>query len=221
MPGHSGLVKVDARLRRGGGVLHVEQVQPVGPVVVRPGDGHVPQHRPQLEPAKGDRKTRPRGDQPALRLDPGIGGLPLLVVREALMEKSIVVIEAHAVPLEAQGGDGVQEAGRQAAQPAVAQGGLRLLFLHRVQVPAPAGQQLPHLLPDAQGEQVVVQQLPHQELRGEVVELPLPLRGGPPGRLTARQDEQRLIQLTVAALLRGKVKALPDDLYQFFFQIHV
>ena len=53
--------------RRQGGLLHVEQVQAVGPVVVRAGDGHVPQLGGQVEAAEGS-----RGDAEALLLLRGV-----------------------------------------------------------------------------------------------------------------------------------------------------
>ena len=131
-----------------------------------------------------------------------------------------MIAQAHAVPPEAQGGDGVQEAGRQAAQTAVAQGGLRLLLLHRVQVMAPGGQQLPDLVPQTQGKQIVVQQLPHEEFRGEVVELPLPSRGRPLLGQIPGQNQQGLVQLPVAALLRRQAEPLPGNLSNTLLQIH-
>ena len=48
-----GLVKVDARLRRGGRVLHVEEVQAVGDAAVGPRHGDVPEHGGEVELAEG------------------------------------------------------------------------------------------------------------------------------------------------------------------------
>ena len=47
-----GLVKVDARLRRGGRVLHVEEVQAVGDAAVGPRHGDVPEHGGEVELAE-------------------------------------------------------------------------------------------------------------------------------------------------------------------------
>ena len=129
-----------------------------------------------------------------------------------------MIVQAHAVAGEAQRGNGIQEAGRQAAQAAVAQRGLRLQFLDLVQIPAHGGQQLPHLPVDAQGQQIVAQQLSHQKFCGEVVELPLPRGGGPLLRQTAGQRQQRLVELPVPAGLRVESEALTGDLCKLLFQ---
>ena len=105
-------------------------------------------------------------------------------------------------------------------QAASAQGGLRLLLLDLGQVAAHGGQQLPHLAVDAQGKQIIVQELSHQKLRGEVIELPRPLGSGAALRQTAGHGQQGLIQLAVAALLRGEVKTLPGDLRKLVSQFH-
>ena len=212
------LVKGNALLRRAGGLLHIEEVQAVGAPTVRPGDGHIPQHGLQGKAAEGDREGLPCGDEPALRLYPGVGGLLLLAAGKLLPEQAVVVVEAHAVPLKAQGGDGVQEAGGQPAQAAVAQGGFRLQLLQVPQLPAHGGQQLPHLPVDAQGQQIVAQQLSHQKFCGEVVELPLPRGGGPLLRQTAGQRQQRLVELPVPAGLRVESEALTGDLCKLLFQ---
>ena len=166
------LVKVDAHPGGGGGLGHVEEVEPVGALVVGSGDGDVVEHRLQVETAEGDVEGAPGGDEPAVRLHPGVRDLGLAVVVEFLPEEAVVVVQAHAVAGQAQGGDGVQEAGGQTAQTAVAQGGLWLHGLDDTQVPAQVGQQGANLVVESQGQQVVGQELAHEELGGEIVELP-------------------------------------------------
>ena len=216
-----GLVKVDARLRRGGRVLHVEEVQAVGDAAVGPRHGDVPEHGGEVELAEGHGEALLRGDAPAGVLQPGVGDFRLLVVRQLLPEEAIVVAEPHAVPRQAQGGDGVQEAGGKAAQPAVAQAGLGLQLLDGGQVPPQLRQEGADLLPDAQGQQVVAQQLPHQELGGEVVELPVPLGGASLLGEAVRQLQQGPAELLVIAVLRRGPEAGAGDLLKLFFQLHV
>ena len=127
-----------------------------------------------------------------------------------------MIVQAHAVSGQSQGGDGVQKAGGQAAQTAVAQGGLRLHGLQHPQVPAHSGQIVLHRLIQPQGQQLVGQQLAQQELRREVIELPLPRGGGAlPGALPG-QDKQGLIQLPVVALVGGPAEVLLGQLENFF-----
>ena len=218
--GQVGLVEVDALLRGGGGVLHVEQVEAVGHAGVRAGDGDVEQPGFHRAEAEGHLKLHPGGDEPAFVLDPGVGPLVLAAVAELLLEQAVVVVEAHPVPRQAQGGDGVQEAGRQTAQPAVAQGGLGLHVLQ-------AGQGLPALIQRGlyvpvypQGQQVVAQQLADEEFGGEIVQLPLPLGGGAGGGQLLGELEQGVVELAVPTL--GQLQAVPGlgDLLKAVFHIH-
>ena len=85
------------------------------------------------------------------------------------------------------------------------------------QIPAQVGQQLLYLAVDAQGQQVVAQQLAHKELGGEVVQLPLPLGGGAVLGQAADEDEQSFIELMVVTLVRGAAKAGLSGLEELFF----
>ena len=85
-----------------------KEVQAVGPVIVRAGDGHVPQLRGQIKAAEGNGEGLFRGNQPAVRLQPGIGRLVLLVVRKLLAKQAVMIVQAYAVTGEAQRGDGIQ-----------------------------------------------------------------------------------------------------------------
>ena len=131
-----------------------------------------------------------------------------------------MVVQAHAVAGQVQGGDGVQKAGGQAAQAAVAQGGLRLHGLDNPQVPAQVGQQGAHLVVEPQGQQVVAQQLAHKKLGGEVVELPLPLGGGTVLGHVPGENEQRLIELVVVTLVGCTAETGLGGLEKLFFQLH-
>ena len=115
------LVKVDAvggGLRRVG---HVEQVQPVGDAAAGPRHRDVVQHRVQRKAAEGDGVPPAGGDQPAVGAKPRVGLLALTAVGQLLPEQPVVIVEPHAVPRQAQRRDGIEEAGGQPPQPAVAQ----------------------------------------------------------------------------------------------------
>ena len=140
---------------------------------------------------------------------------------EALTEQAVVVVQAHSVPWQAQSGDGVQKAGGQPPQPAVAQRGLGLHGLDDPQVPAHVCEQLLHLVVEPQGQQAVGQQLAQQELGREVVELPLPPGGGPVLGQPFGQQQQGVVQLLVGALIGRAVKALLGQLKKLFAQLHM
>ena len=214
------LVEVDAVLRGGGGPLHIEQVQPVGDAGVGPGDDDVPKHRLHRPGAEGDGEGHPGVQQPAVRLDPGVGQLLLAQLGEYLAEQAVVVVQPHPVPGQAQGGDGVQEAGGQTGQAAVAQGGLGLGLLHLGQAAAPLLQKRVRLVIEAQGQQVVGEQLAQEKFRGEVVQLPLPLGGGAAGALLLGELQQRVIELAGAALAGVLLIALAYDLLKTGLDVH-
>ena len=98
---------------------------------------------------------------------PVVGGFHLTAVDEALLEQAEPVIEAVAGERRAVGGGGVQIAGGQAAQTAVAQRGV-LDVLHIAQVGALGGEQFLHLVIDAQAEEVVVPQTAHEPLGADI-----------------------------------------------------
>ena len=114
------LVKGDAFGRGIGRLRHVEQMQAVGDAGVCPGHGDVIEHRVQRKPAERHGVALAGRQQPAFGLDPGVGLFLLFAVRELLAEQAVVVVEPHAVAGQPQRGDGVQEAGGQPPQAAVA-----------------------------------------------------------------------------------------------------
>ena len=108
--------------------------------------------------------------EPAIGLDPRIGLLGLEALGEVLMEQAVVVVEAHAVATKTQARDGVHEAGGEAAQTAVAQGGLGLAVLDGGQRGAVLGKHGLGVVEQAQVDEVGAQQAAYQELSGEVIQ---------------------------------------------------
>ena len=212
------LVKVDAVGGGLGRVGHIKEVQPVGDRTVGPGDGDVVQHRIQRKAAEGDGVGLAGGQQPAFGLDPGVGLLLLAAPGELLMEQAVVIVQAHAVAGQVQRGDGVQKAGGQPAQAAVAQGGLGLVFLQRGEGAAHPVQQGAHLVEQAQGQQVVAQQLAHQEFGRKIVEFALPGGGGPAGGQLLGQSQQGVVELGVGAGVGLAAKALHSERRQLLFE---
>ena len=115
------LVEVDAVGGRLGGVGDVKKMQPVGVLAVGPRDGDVVQHRIQRKAAEGDGVPLAGGQQPALGLDPGVGLLALAAVFKLLAEQAVVVVQPYPVAGQVEGGDGIEEAGGQPSETAVAQ----------------------------------------------------------------------------------------------------
>ena len=184
------LVKVDAVGGRLGRVGHVKEVQPVGDPAVGPGDGDVVQHRIQCKAAEGDGVGLAGGQQPAFGLDPGVRLLLLAAPGER----------------------------GQPAQAAVAQGGLGLVLLQRGEGAAHPVQQGAHLVEQAQGQQVVAQQLAHQEFGRKIVELALPGGGGPARGQLLGQSQQGVVELGVGAGVGLAAKALHSERRQLLFE---
>ena len=131
----------------------------------------------------------------------------------------------------AQGGQGVDEAGGQPAQAAVAKSGVPLQLIEGLQVLPQVSQALPDHLGDAEVHEVVLQQAPDEELHGEIVDLLLLLRGGLFGavildlhRLGGDELGQGVILVGGAALLKclaqyglGGLLQFLDE-FQFIFE---
>ena len=215
-----GLVKVDALFHQG--FVHgfqIKQVQLVDTIFI-PGNIQVVQHRGGLSLGEGHRKAHVRLLQPALGRKPGIGAFLLLVVLEILLEQAEMIAKPHAVPRQAQSGGGVQIAGSQAAQTAVAQGGLIFLFFHLGQVFTSLGQGLFHLVVDPQIDQVVGQQFAHQEFRGDVVQLFLPLDLLGRCQLFLDKFQQGQVDLLVVRCHQAFGKTQAHLLFQFITHPH-
>ena len=109
--------------------------------------------------------------------------LSLEAVVEELLEQAVAVQDAVAAHGQVEGGAGVQEAGGEAAEATVTEGGIRLLFENLTKVEAVGGEGFASLLDEAKVRQVVEQSSAHEELGGEVVfltALGVTLRGGGP-----------------------------------------
>ncbi len=112
---------------------------------------------------------RPAEAQPVVRL------LVLPAAFDALGEHAEFVADAVAVGRHADRGRAVEQAGRQAAEAAVAEAGIGLLLRHRFDVAADFAQGFAEYLVDAEAAQGVHQQPADQELHGEVAGFLQPL----------------------------------------------
>mmetsp|Transcript_1099 Transcript_1099/g.3058 ORF Transcript_1099/g.3058 Transcript_1099/m.3058 type:complete len:928 (+) Transcript_1099:706-3489(+) len=101
--------------------------------------------------------------------EPVVGLLVLEAVEDVLLEHAVLVADAVAPGGQVERGHGVQEAGRQAAQAAVAQRGVALLLADRLQVVAHLAQRLSVRLSHVQVVQRVEQRAAHEEFHGQVV----------------------------------------------------
>ena len=102
---------------------------------------------------------------------PGVGQLGLPAVHQLLAEQAVFIPQGIAHGRIALGGQAVHKAGRQAAQAAVAQAGVGLLFIQIVQLDIVFRQSLAEGLLQAQVVQVVAQRAPQEELHAEIIDL--------------------------------------------------
>ena len=110
------------------------------------------------------------GDLPGIaEPEPLVGSLDLLAVADHLVEAAELVADAVPEGGEADGGHGVEEAGGEAPQAAVAEAGVDLDLEHLLEPDVEPGQRLLHALVDAEVEQAVGEQASDQELGREVI----------------------------------------------------
>ena len=148
------------------------------------------------------------GDLPDVAAgQPVVRHLHLVAVHQLLAEQAVLVADGAAHGGQLQRGQGIQEAGGEPAQAAVAQAGLRLLLEHHRAVDAQLVKGLHIIGLVDQVDHVVVQRTADQEFGAEVVDLLGLLRlAGVAGSaaalhdLVAHHQGQRLVQL-----LRGGV----------------
>ena len=103
-------------------------------------------------------------------LDPSIGEFDLVAVAELLLEEAVLVMDTVADGRKIEGGEGIEEAGGEASEAAVAQCHVIFFvpgFFERV---AEILERLADFVVDAGGEHVVGEKPAHEELHGHVVD---------------------------------------------------
>ena len=125
-----------------------------------------------------------------------------------------MVVEAHAVARKTERGDGVEEAGSQATEAAIAKRRLDLELLNLVEVMAGSLELNLDIVIKAQVNKIVDEQLADQELGGNVIEFALALVDGQLGRRIARKSEQQLVDLVVVNFLERFAVGLLSELLQ-------
>ena len=138
----------------------------------------------------------------------GVFLLAALLVK-ALLEQAKLIPQTVAGQGQVAGSGGIQEAGCQTAQAAVAQSGI-FHFLQNGQVHAPGGEELLHLVQDAQVVEVGIHQPTDEIFGGNIVGLPL-LQTGPLAAVPVVGNghhyslAQSLVQLLRSCLPQGHV----------------
>ncbi len=103
-------------------------------------------------------------------LEPGVGLFHLPALFEALAEHPVVVAQTVAVGRVIEGGERIEEAGREAAEAAVAEPGVRLLLDDGVEIEAEHLHGLPRGVEEAGGDEVVEQEPAEEVLHRQVVD---------------------------------------------------
>ena len=103
-------------------------------------------------------------------LQPVVGLFALFAVDDALAEDAVVVAQAVAGGGEVEGGEGIHEAGGEAAEAAVAEAGVHLVVAEAVPVQAEGVHGFAALLLEAEVDDVVAEEAADEELEGEVVD---------------------------------------------------
>ncbi len=111
----------------------------------------------------------PKPDLPARQ--PEIRQLRLPAVHQLLPEDAVLIAQGIPRGGVAERGEGIHEARRQAAQAAVAEAGVRLFLIQRVQLQAHAGEGLAVGVLQPQVVQAVFERAPHEELHAQVINL--------------------------------------------------
>ena len=195
--------------------FHIKEMELV-PSVLIPGHIDIVQFRSQGKIFKGNLEADACVCKPALWFDPGIGGLLLLVPLEHLLKKPHMIVQSDAVSGKSQSGDGIQETGGKPAQAAVSKGRLRFHLLDSAKRFPVFSQDFRHFLVDPQIDQVVGEQLPDQELRGNIIELPLTCDLWKSFKFFLCIRHQRQIDLFVVRFPDLLVKSVLHDFCQIF-----
>ena len=131
-----------------------------------------------------------RGDLPRVpESQPVVRRLHLPAVADRLVEDAVLVADAVADRGDLEGRERVEVARGEAAEAPVAEPRLLLLRDHLVEAAVHLGERLPHLLLDAQVQQVVREVRPEQELGREVADRPAALARVGRGRREPALDE--------------------------------
>ena len=99
---------------------------------------------------------------------PFVGLLDLPAVDDLLVEDAEFVADAVADGRHFESRQGIDEAGRQAPEAAVAESGLLLLLQQFVEVESQFGHAFLDLVEDAEIDEIVAQMRPHQEFGGQI-----------------------------------------------------
>ena len=201
--------------------VQIEQMQAVAAVLAVAGHIDIIHAGGHGKVLKGHLKMALRPRQPAFRRDPGILFLVLLIVLKFLQEQPFVVVQPHAVSGQSQRRDGIQEAGGKPSQAAVSKRGLRLNLFDLGDVLPVLLQHLSGLLKQPQIDQVVGKQLPDEELRGNVIQLPTSLIPPHPFHLLFGDPQKRRIDFLVGRLLNGLSEFFLQQKLQFFFHVYL
>ena len=100
---------------------------------------------------------------------PVIRHFHLITVADFLFKHPVPVTDSAAVCGIAQSRKGIQEAGRQTAQAAVAERGIRLLILHDIDINTQILQGFLHIAVRLQVDQVISQCTAHQKFHGKII----------------------------------------------------
>ena len=155
-------------------------------------------------------------------LEPGLGQLDLVAVEDLLAEEAVAVADAVAVGGHAHGRHALHEAGGEAAEAAVAEGGVGLELGDLVVVDVEELERRAHRLGEAEVRHRVAHQPADQELEAEVVDPLLALEVGRAGgvhpvfdRPVAGDEDDRLqpvVRLGDLRVLADAVGQPLDDL---------
>ncbi len=150
-------------------VGHGHDLLGVHPVVARPAvfvreAHHAPVKVHRVEHLRARELPGVAIAQPVVRL------LHLAATLDALAEHAVLVADAVAHARQSEGGHGVEEAGGEPSQPAVAQPGLVLGLAQHLEVDTDLHERLAYRLVDAHVQQTVHERTAHEELKRQVID---------------------------------------------------
>ena len=182
--------------------VDIEQVQGVGAALIA-------RHRQLVKPcgeflpAQLDRVGDVCLFCPAVFCQPGVGQLLLHAAGQRLVEQAEMIPQANTVTRQIQGSQGIQEAGRQTAQTAVAKRRLRLHLFNLGKLLSGGLQGRAYFVIQPKIDQVIRQQLTDEKFRADIIQLPALYRADLLGGLLVYQLQKGKIQLAVGAFTKG------------------